>query len=70
MIAPIVVIPFDIPTLVLRGALSDILSEEILQKMRDRKSDLVTVTVADRGHVPLMNEPECLVAIDRFIEDI
>ena len=60
----------DMPTLVLRGACSDVLSEETLAKMRQRKPDLVTVTVADRGHVPLLNEPESLDAIDQFVRKL
>jgi pimeloyl-ACP methyl ester carboxylesterase len=57
----------EIPTLVLRGALSDILSPEILQKMHERKPDLLSEEIADRGHVPLLNEPVALAAIDAFI---
>lgn len=56
-----------IPTLVLRGEFSDILSAETLERMRQRNSELVAVTVSNRGHVPLLNEPECITAIDRFI---
>lgn len=55
------------PTLVLRGERSDILSEEILHRMRQRKPDLATITVAHRGHVPLLDEPECVAAIDSFV---
>ncbi|MGH8194551.1 MAG: alpha/beta fold hydrolase [Woeseiaceae bacterium] len=55
------------PTLVLRGERSDVLSEDILQRMRQRKPDLMTVTVANRGHVPLLDEPECIAAIDQFV---
>ncbi|HEX7719909.1 MAG TPA: alpha/beta hydrolase [Woeseiaceae bacterium] len=57
----------DIPTLVLRGELSDILSADTLTRMQERKPDLVAVTVSNRGHVPLLNEPECIAAIDRFL---
>lgn len=57
----------DTPTLVLRGERSDVLSEEILHRMRQRKPDLSTVTVANRGHVPLLDEPECIAAIDQFV---
>jgi pimeloyl-ACP methyl ester carboxylesterase len=56
-----------IPALVIRGALSDILSERVLARMQREKSDLVTLTVANRGHVPLLDEPECLAAIDHFL---
>jgi pimeloyl-ACP methyl ester carboxylesterase len=60
----------DIPTLVLRGELSDILSADTLARMQQRNPDLVTVTVRNRGHVPLLNEPECIAAIDRFLGDL
>ena len=58
-----------LPVLVLRGALSDLLSEEILARMHASKPDLRSLVVADRGHVPLLDEPECLDAIDRFLGD-
>lgn len=57
----------DTPTLLIRGERSDILAEETLHRMRERKPDLVTVTVRNRGHVPLLNEPECIAAIDDFL---
>lgn len=57
------------PTLVFHGVLSDILSPKILMKMRETKADLDIVEVPDRGHVPLLDEPQCLAAIDRFLRD-
>lgn len=57
----------DTPALLIRGEFSDILAEETLHRMRERKPDLATVTVRNRGHVPLLNEPECLAAIDDFL---
>jgi len=56
-----------VPMVVLRGERSDILSAETLEKMAIRHPDLVPVTVPDKGHVPLMTEPECLGAIDPLI---
>jgi pimeloyl-ACP methyl ester carboxylesterase len=56
-----------VPALCLRGALSDILSAATLARMQKEKPDLRTLTVADRGHVPLLDEPECLAAIDSFL---
>ena len=58
----------DLPVLVLRGALSDILSQDILDRMHARKPDLESLEVADRGHVPLLDEPDALDAIDRFVD--
>jgi pimeloyl-ACP methyl ester carboxylesterase len=56
-----------IPTLALRGATSDILSVATFERMQREKPDLECVTVADRGHVPLLDEPECIAAIDAFM---
>ena len=55
-------------TLVIRGALSDLLSEAGIDRMAERKPDLNRVTIPLRGHVPDLSEPECLTAIDRFFE--
>lgn len=56
-----------LPMLALRGAHSDILSAATLERMKREKPDLATVTVANRGHVPLLDEPECVQAIDEFL---
>lgn len=55
------------PVLLLHGAISDILTQAIIDRMLLRKPDLQVVDVADRGHVPLLNEAESIAAIDRFI---
>lgn len=55
------------PVLVVRGALSDILSEATLAEMKARHARIETVTVADTGHAPTMSEPEAVAAIDRFL---
>lgn len=60
----------DIPTLSIRGEHSDILSAETVAKMQARKPDLKTVSVGNRGHVPLLDEPDCLAAIDRFLDSV
>jgi pimeloyl-ACP methyl ester carboxylesterase len=56
-----------IPTLVLRGAISDVLSPETFARMALVKPDIERVTVANSGHVPTLNEPEAAAAIDAFI---
>jgi len=56
-----------VPTLAIRGALSDILSVATFERMQRDKPDLERLTVAGRGHVPLLDEPECLAAIDAFL---
>jgi pimeloyl-ACP methyl ester carboxylesterase len=56
-----------VPQLVIRGALSDLLSAATVERMALEKPDLEQLTVANRGHVPLLDEPECLEAIDGFL---
>lgn len=54
-------------TLVLRGERSDLFAAETVVEMQRRKPDLVAVTVADRGHCPLLDEPESVAALDAFL---
>jgi pimeloyl-ACP methyl ester carboxylesterase len=56
-----------VPMLVIRGANSDLLSAATVERMAREKPGLEQVTVANRGHTPLLNEPECLAAVDAFI---
>ena len=58
----------DTPTLVLHGVLSDVLSPGTLARMHARMPDLQSIEVPNRGHVPMLNEPECLAAIDGFLQ--
>jgi pimeloyl-ACP methyl ester carboxylesterase len=56
-----------IPTLALRGAISDVLSEGTFDRMAREKPDLVRVTVAQRGHPPMLDEPDSVAAIESFL---
>lgn len=72
-IAAVMIDPWDsfravsMPCLVIRGSISDILSEEIIDKMETVKPELHRVTIPNRGHVPLLDEKESLLAIDSFL---
>jgi pimeloyl-ACP methyl ester carboxylesterase len=57
----------EIPTTVLWGEMSDILTVDIIEKMKARKPDLAVVKVPNRGHVPLLDEPECVTGIDELL---
>lgn len=57
-------------TLVLRGELSDILSDEILAKMHNRNPNLKSAIIPDRGHVPLLDEETSVAAVDEFLKRI
>ena len=56
-----------VPMLAIRGAHSDLLSAATLVRMQREKPDLRVLTVANRGHAPLLDEPECVAAIDAFL---
>lgn len=56
-----------IPALAIRGASSDILTAATFERMAQEKPDLQRVTVPNRGHAPLLEEPECLAALDAFL---
>ncbi len=60
----------QIPTLSIRGALSDVLSRETFDAMALAKPDLVRLEVPNRGHTPLLDEPACVDAIDRFLIEL
>jgi pimeloyl-ACP methyl ester carboxylesterase len=55
------------PTAVIRGALSDLLSADIVTRMVAAKPDLVSALVPNVGHAPLLSEPEAQEAIAAII---
>ena len=58
----------DVPSLVLRGVHSDLLSAEIVADMHAHHRRLASVTVMRRGHVPFLDEPESLAAITDWLK--
>lgn len=58
------------PCLLLRGALSDVISPEIVERMQAIKPDLALVTVPRVGHVPTLDEPEVLQGIGAFLQRV
>ena len=59
-----------VPCLVMRGELSDILSEEIVDRMKTIKPDLEVATIQGIGHSPYIEGPEMLGAIDTFLAEL
>lgn len=55
------------PVALIRGANSDLLSREVVEEMRRRRLDLISVEVPDRAHVPWLDEPESLAVIRKWI---
>lgn len=56
-----------VPLAVVRGANSDLLTAETVERMRERRPDLIVAEVPDRGHVPFLDEPEALAALDALL---
>ena len=57
----------DKPVLVLRGALSDILSQATLDEMARRLKHAEVVSLPRIGHAPTLDEPEAAAAIERLL---
>lgn len=55
------------PVLLLRGALSDVLSDTTFAEMAKRLPDAEAVTLERIGHAPTLDEPEVRAAIDRLL---
>lgn len=59
-----------VPVALVRGANSDLLSRETVDKMRARRPDLIVAEVPDRGHIPFLDEPEALAALEALLARI
>ena len=58
------------PVLLLRGALSDIISSEIADRMQRQAPSLIRVDVPRVGHAPTLAEPVAVDAIDKFLRTV
>jgi pimeloyl-ACP methyl ester carboxylesterase len=59
-----------VPTTAIRGALSDLLSEDTVARMKAEHAQLEVVTVPRVGHAPTLEEPEAVAAIDRLLAGV
>ncbi len=57
----------DVPTLIVRGAFSDVLNEATALEMAERLPAATLVTIDDVGHAPTLDEPEAIAAIDAML---
>ncbi|MDZ7670507.1 MAG: alpha/beta hydrolase [Gammaproteobacteria bacterium] len=60
----------DMPMLVLRGELSDILSAETVAEMARRKPGLQYLEIPQRGHAPLLSEAPAVRGIEDFLREL
>jgi pimeloyl-ACP methyl ester carboxylesterase len=56
-----------IPLALIRGANSDLLTKVCADEMARRRPDMIRVDIPGRGHVPFLDEPESLEALDAWI---
>jgi pimeloyl-ACP methyl ester carboxylesterase len=59
-----------IPSLLVHGEISDLLSAETVERMKAEVPSLESVTVPNVGHAPTLDEPEAIEAIDRLLKRI
>jgi pimeloyl-ACP methyl ester carboxylesterase len=60
----------DVPMLLVRGELSDLLSEDTVSQMGVRNPALRTVTVPRTGHAPTLDEAPVRSAIDSLLAEL
>ena len=56
-----------LPLACIRGAASNLLSPETLAEMQIRRPDMITAVLPGRGHVPFLDEPESVAALQTWI---
>lgn len=60
----------DLPLGLTRGANSNLLTRDTVAEMRRRRPDMIYAEVADRGHIPYLDEPESLDALSKFLKAV
>lgn len=58
----------DVPLLVIRGEISDILHPDTVTEMQRGKPDTQFLEVAGVGHAPLLDEPGVMEKVNAFVE--
>lgn len=56
-----------IPLALLRGANSDLLGRQATEEMRKRRPDMLFAEVADRAHIPFLDEPESVALLQDWL---
>lgn len=59
-----------VPMLLVRGALSDLLSEDTVKQMKMRNPAMEVITVPRVGHAPTLDEPEVRAAIAALLDGV
>ena len=59
-----------VPLLAFRGEASKLLSADCFARMAEARPDARMVTVPRTGHAPTLAEPECVAALDAFVDGL
>lgn len=59
-----------LPLALIRGVNSDLLSAETAAEMARRRPDMIYAEVPDRAHIPFLDEPESLAAINAWLHAV
>lgn len=57
-----------LPLALIWGRESNLLSENTVREMHNRRPDMILGEVPDRGHIPFLDEPEAIAALHKWIE--
>jgi pimeloyl-ACP methyl ester carboxylesterase len=58
----------DLPLVLIWGLNSNLLSVDTVTEMQKRRPDMILGRVPDRGHIPFLDEPEAVTALNKWIE--
>ncbi len=59
-----------LPLALIRGANSDLLTTETADEMARRRPDMIRADIPGRGHVPFLDEPLALDALQKWLEKL
>ena len=59
----------ETPTMLIQGSISDLLTTDIVEKMREVHPALLHVKIPETGHAPTLSEPAAQSALLEFLKD-
>lgn len=58
----------ELPLALIWGLNSNLLSAQTVAEMQTRRPDMILARVPDRGHIPFLDEPEAVTALQSWLE--